>query len=377
MEKFYELEELTLLPTALNSGHPKENAVFSVVDEIDKSGMQKSLPIFTSPMESIVGKETVKMYLDNGIRPVLPLSEPLSVRLEYCQWIFSAFTMKEVKENFLDQNKRGIPSQFHICIDAGNGHDQNLLSLGISLKRMYGAQVILMGGNVGCPETYSEYSKMGFDYMRVGIASGSLVDKTKYGFHWPMGSLLDAIRQFKKTAGMGLSKQVKVVADGGLSCFSDMIKALAIGADYVMVGKEFARVVEAQGTVYKCSATKSDDKRDMQRDAIDPTTIAGTEGYKAMMNGLKRYYFGNTSPETRAMRAGFADIESWKRSKQYRDDHVSDSKGTWVQIDKNIQEWVDEFKKCAYYAFMMTGTTNFIDLKKAARYGILSIQSYY
>lgn len=158
MEHFFELEDICLLPTVSNSGHIQQPN-FNVVDPNDQTGIPESLPIFTSPMEAIVGKENLKMFVDAGIKPVLPLVTDINVRLEYCQWVFCAFSIAEVKRHFIDNNKRGVNSQFHICIDAGNGHDANLLQMCGQLKRNYGAQIVLMVGNVGCPEVYTDYSR--------------------------------------------------------------------------------------------------------------------------------------------------------------------------------------------------------------------------
>lgn len=365
MEQFYELENVTLLPTTTNSGHLGDKVNFNVIDACDQTGIPESLPIFTSPMEAIIGKENAKVFSDSGIKPVLPLTCELSVRLEYCKWIFCAFSMKEVRDNFLRRDMRSVPSQFHICIDAGNGHDTGLLNLGHELRKNYGNQVIIMGGNVGCPEIYTDYARAGFDYMRVGMASGSLVDPYEYGFHLPMASLLDKIKLYRRTAAIGLPKTVKIIADGGIKRPSDIIKALALGADYVMIGHEFARVIEAYGPIYKSSKTASGD---YNLDEIDPSTVQGLPGHRAKMDGLKRQYHGNTSLEMRVLAGGYKSTDDYiKTAPKFR---VKDTSWKWVDIDSNLEEWITEFKRCAYYAFMMTGVTGWEDFKRVARYGV-------
>lgn len=372
IEQFFELEDVTLIPCQTNAGHLGDKVSFNVTDTNDQTGIADSLPIFTSPMDSIVGKENAKLFIDAGIKPVLPLTADINTRLEFCQWIFCAFSMREVKANFLDKNMRGVNSQFHICIDAGNGHDGGLIRMCGELKKLYGSQVILMVGNVACPEVYTDYSRAGIDFMRVGIASGSLVDKDKFGFHYPMASLLDAIKTYKKSGGIGLTKQVKIIADGGITSPSDIVKALALGADYVMIGREFARLVESYGPVYMRSKTKSGDWTFTE---IDPSTIQGMEGAKARMNGYRRKYHSNTSLEIRAQLGGYSSIEDYKKhAPKFKG--VEDSKSTWVEIDTNLDEWVSNFKRCAYNAFMMTGTTKWEDFKKVIRYGIAASFTY-
>ena len=365
MEQYFELEDITLIPSELNEGHPGNKVTFEVVDDMDRGEYAVSLPIFTSPMESIIDKSVIQTYVGAGIRPVLPLTETVEDRLELCKWIFCSFTIGEVQKYFLNNKQmRNVNAQFRLCIDAGNGHDRNLLALCGNLKQIYGAQVILMVGNVGCYEVYTDYSRAGIDYMRVGISSGSLVDRETYGFHYPMGSLLEGLKTYKKTSGIGLPKQVKIVADGGIRCMSDIIKCLALGADYVMIGREFAKIIEAGGIIYKRGKTKSGDK---QNDRIDPSLLRGYTGDRAKMDGLVRQYFGNTSVQMRAIRAGYPDVESYLADKP--NIKVHDTSWNYVDIEYNMEEWITEFKRCAYYAFMMTGTNKWADFKTKIRYG--------
>ena len=56
MEQYFELEDITLIPSELNEGHPGNKVTFEVVDDMDRGEYAVSLPIFTSPMESIIDK---------------------------------------------------------------------------------------------------------------------------------------------------------------------------------------------------------------------------------------------------------------------------------------------------------------------------------
>lgn len=362
MVEFYELEDVTLLPAVVNQGYPGAKANFLVMDPIDGSS---SLPIFASPMEAIVDETSARVFFEAGIKPVLPETIPLNTRLSLAGVTFCAFTLKEIRDNFLSGAFRGQGIQ-HICIDAGNGHDVSVLQTGWELKKRFDKGVVLMGGNIGLPEVYKDYSNAGFDYVRVGLSSGFLVDRSKYGFHYPMASLLDDLKKFKTSGpGKGL-REVKIIADGGIRSFSDILKALALGADYVMIGYEFARVLESAGAIYKRG---KDSHGEQTLDEIDPTTLLGMSGFKAKLDGLCRQYFGNTSHENRAKLAGYQDVEQWKRTKPKI--RVSDTAWSWVNIDTTLQEWIDDFRHCAYYGFMMTGSNNWEEFKKNAKYGVM------
>ena len=90
MENYYELEDITLIPSVTNSGHLGNTADYSVTDPNDQTGYAQTLPIFTSPSSAIIGKENIKDFVDHGIKPVIPACDPLVERLELCQWVFCA-----------------------------------------------------------------------------------------------------------------------------------------------------------------------------------------------------------------------------------------------------------------------------------------------
>lgn len=366
MELFYGLDDITLIPSATNSGYVDVD--FYVQDTKDQTGANpNSLPIFASPMESIVDEKAAKSFVDAGIKPVLPVGISIETRLTYCQWIFSAFTVNEIQRYFINQDRRNTNSQFHLCIDHGNGHDSNLLTLCLNLRKRYGNQVIIMAGNVACPEIYTEYSRAGIDYMRVGIASGSLDDMSKFGFNYPMASLLDSFKKFKKTSGVGLTNQVKIIADGGINSYSKILKAIALGADYVMIGKDFARVLEAAGEIYQKNNTKIRDTSNLL--TIDPATIKDFNRDKAKINGYSRFYRNNTDLETRARQAGYPSVEAYLKDDR-PGNKIDNIVKIWVNIDMTLEEWVDDFKKVAYHGFLMTGSTGWKEFKKNARYGV-------
>ena len=364
MEKLLELRDIILIPSVLNGGYQGSKMDYFITDNSEVTGVARSLPIFTSPMEAIVDSINWKVWQDNGIKPILPRTEDLQTRLEACCYIFSAFSIQEVKNYFMSQDKRGGRNQFHICIDCGNGHDANLIDLCHRLKQLYGQQILLMVGNVAYPETIINYSKAGIDYIRVGISSGSLVNKNKYGFHYPMASLIRDICQVKQKACIGL-KVPQIIADGGILNVSDILKAIAIGADYVMIGRQFANLIEAAGTIYR----KDKDKKGEEtlEEVKNPENLLNLSPAELETLDLVRQYYGNTTPEVQAMRAGYNNIEEWR--KQNPRIKVSDSTWEWIKINKSISNWIEEFKDCVDYGFMMTNSVNWKNFKDNVKFG--------
>ena len=120
----------------------------------------------------------------------------------------------------------------------------------------------LMGGNIGNPYTYLLYDQAGFDFLRAGIGDGAgCLTSCQLGTSYPYASLISEISELKYR----YHSHCKIIADGGMNSYSDIIKCLALGADYVMCGKLLAQAAldgESVGSdfVYRGMSTKSAQK---------------------------------------------------------------------------------------------------------------------
>jgi hypothetical protein len=122
-----------------------------------------------------------------------------------------------------------------------------------------------MTGNIANPETYKwicEFNRLCgnnvIDYIRVGIGGGSgCITTSNVSIHYPQASLIDECYQVKQSLlslhdDLGELKYEeslcpKIVADGGIRNYDHVIKALALGADYVMIGSVFSQCIESAG----------------------------------------------------------------------------------------------------------------------------------
>jgi hypothetical protein len=354
MERLLEFTDIALIPAEKNNGVGKYN--FGITDELDNS---TSLPIFTSPMDSVVSERNWGVWSENGIKPILPRTTELSIRIEGCQHIFAAFSLKEVQDCFL-QRKRSSSNQFKICIDPGNGHDTKIFELGKALKAMYGPQVNLMGGNIGHPKTYGEYCKTGFDYVRIGMTGGSLVDQSSHGFFYPQASLLIDTLGVKNTTLTGL-KHTKIISDGGIKSPVDILKAIALGADYVMIGREFAKLIEAAGPILR--KTDSGTLEPVEK----PELIGGLSKEELKLSGFTRSYAANTSLEMQAKRGGHEDIHDWLGAPGMKR-NMSDARVDQVKVVRTLKSWLEDMYQTFNYGFTMSGARNWETFKSNVRY---------
>ena len=212
------------------------------------------LPIFTAPMSCVVSDKNYLKFDKEGIIPMIPRTIPLDTRLEIAErmsvWI--AVGMEEFEK--IISTFESFPSEMYICVDIANGHMKKLLDLCKIAKHKYDDNLILMAGNIANPKTYLEYAKAGVDYIRCCVGSGGACatnDITGIGYN-PVDLLttcLDYKRIVAKADPVCFKSIPKVVLDGGCSSIRDIIIALALGADYVMCGKIFAKAEEAAGEI--------------------------------------------------------------------------------------------------------------------------------
>lgn len=207
------------------------------------------LPLITAPMDTVVGIENVELFIENKIVPIIPRG----VDLSYCEYdsdTWVAYGLKDYIEFInnpnLDKNKT-----YKILIDIANGNMKSMHDLITKGKSILGDKLILMVGNVANPETYRIVSELGADYCRCGVGNGGgCLTSLNVGVGYPMASLIKECYDISCT----LDTPAKIVADGGMKNYSDIIKALGLGANMVMLGSILNKSLESIGETYKANA---------------------------------------------------------------------------------------------------------------------------
>jgi len=213
----------------------------------------KSLPLFTAPMSTVVEEQNLEIFLKNNIEPILPRNICLNKRIDNLKMgYWCAFGLSDIN-TLLSKNIFGISFNSKVLIDVANGHMDILYDLVKDIKKQNNATTIMIG-NIANPDTYYYCCKNNIDYVRVGIGGGSgCLTSSNTGVFYPAASLISEIYEFKKELVgkelVGLPIITKIVADGCARGYSDIIKALALGADYVMCGKLFAQMLETPGEI--------------------------------------------------------------------------------------------------------------------------------
>ena len=237
---YYTYEDVTIIPNVVSLVEHRSECI-----PLDEEGM---LPLFTAPMDTVVNSKNFGMFENEMIHAILPRTESLDARIENSirgRW--SAYSLTEFEKVFCNElEKLDEKNKIKALIDIANGHMSKSIDLVRAAKNIYGDNIIIMVGNIANPKTYAEYARVGADYIRIGIGSGcGCLSSSNTGIHMPMATLIDETVEIKKSLEDEYKKLPKIIADGGIRNYRDIIKALALGADYVMIGSVFAKMLES------------------------------------------------------------------------------------------------------------------------------------
>jgi IMP dehydrogenase/GMP reductase len=274
------------------------------------------LPVMVAPMDSVLDGQNFRKFEQEKLVTIIPRNT--KIEGEISDNTFVSMGMKEfeeyLKNKTVDKNGKHFKN---ILIDVANGNMPRLHRL---IESGRDANLTIMAGNVGSFEAFIELEKTGVDFIRVGIGTGSACNTT---VHTGVGQNLPNVLAQCKAYKTSRSKNVKIIADGGFKKYSDIIKALYYGADYVMSGSIFAKCREAAGETFF-------------EDGVE-----------------KRKYRGMSTKDVQ---------ELWKEGKNETLRH-SEGKTYVTNVEYSINEWVNGSEK---YPDELPGFTNV--LKSAMSY---------
>lgn len=345
----YSLNEIGLLPSSQPSEISSRKDVTPYI--YHKMGGRIKLPIFVSPMPCIVDEKNYDTFENSLVQPILPRgNKNLKQYLSRGKWV--ALSLKEFISAYITK-KTAFDAEFisefvpiqHVCIDMANGHMKDLYDAVKKAKELWGSWLVIMIGNVASHEMYREYAKLGVDYVRVGIGGGNACSTSVLtGIHASLPWLIENCYGIKKF----YNYSTNIVADGGIDTIDKAIKCLALGADFVMMGKQFAQCEEACGetreyTGYIC--------KDIKLLSMDYSTIKS------------RKYYGNASKEGQEAINGSSN-------------KPSEGVSTWVNVDTNLKDYCKKFEDALRSCMSYTGHSCLMSFKGGVKWLPMSIEEF-
>ncbi len=132
-----------------------------------------------------------------------------------------------------------------IVVDTAHGHSEKVLKTLSKIKKII-KEVPICVGNIATGEAAKKLYNSGADIIKVGIGPGSIcTTRMVAGIGVPQ---ISAIMEVKKALN---KKNVKIISDGGIKFSGDIAKALAAGADAIMMGSIFAGTEESPGKKFR------------------------------------------------------------------------------------------------------------------------------
>ena len=133
-----------------------------------------------------------------------------------------------------------------IVVDTAHGHSKKVSNIIKKIIKIKPKKTALCAGNIATKEAAKFLIKLGVDIIKVGIGPGSIcTTRLVAGIGVPQLSAILNVRKGLKNS------RVSIIADGGIKFSGDIAKALAAGADAVMVGSLFAGTDQAPGKIIK------------------------------------------------------------------------------------------------------------------------------
>lgn len=130
-----------------------------------------------------------------------------------------------------------------IVVDTAHGHSKGVLETVARIKRKY-PEVAVIAGNVATAEGTRDLIRAGADAVKVGIGPGSICTTRVVA-----GAGVPQITAIYECAQEAMAHNTPIIADGGIKYSGDITKAIAAGADVVMIGSLFAGTEESPGEI--------------------------------------------------------------------------------------------------------------------------------
>lgn len=208
-----------------------------------------SLPIIASPMDTVSEEEMGMAMWHQGGLAVIHRYNTIERQVEIMDNIIvrancNAAAAIGTTGDYLDRATALYDAGVRIlCVDVAHGHHILMKEALHELREVFGDAVHIMAGNIATLEGYNDLVDWGADSVRCNIGGGSICSTRIQTGHGVPGlhTIIDCARS--------ASRQVPIIADGGIRNSGDIVKALAAGADFVMLGSLLSGTDETPGDI--------------------------------------------------------------------------------------------------------------------------------
>jgi len=218
------------------------------------NGIELSLPVIAAPMDTVCDSSmAIAIGLSGGlgiIHRYMSIEEQVvHIKKTLSKIPYVGFACGLHGKDGMDRVVAGVDAGAQlVCVDVAFGATTMSNNMVHEIRKRYGDSVHVMVGNIATESqvTFIDNNTKSIshvDSFRVGIGGGSVCTTSRdTGFGIPTVTSIESVR-----SGMGYTVNRALIADGGIKYTGDIVKAIAVGADVVMLGSMLAGYKESAG----------------------------------------------------------------------------------------------------------------------------------
>jgi hypothetical protein len=343
----FDFNDITLVPSTMSN-----------VQSRSEINLPFPLPLIASPMNSVLSIKKKGRFNENFFYQLLgemiicvPRSYEYTKDNFHLQWselTFKSISLQDFRliETDFESFSSIVKESDNVLIDIANGHMRKLLDLSKLFIEKFPNKKLMIG-NIANPYTYHEFARIGVHYCRLGVGGGSVcTSSSNAAIHYPMASLIYECNSIRQANG----HKSKIVADGGFKNFSDIIKGLALGADYVMLGGILNKCLDSDSHPYlwkKIKITNMD---------------------------LAKWLYKNKFPlYKRHVGMSTKEIQKIWGNKKLK---TSEGIAKWNKVEYSFDGWIENFNDYLKSAMSYLNCANLEELKEKASFIFITENSF-
>ena len=248
-------DDIILVPQYSNIKSRSEiDTSIQIINHSENNTMNFKIPIISSPMSTVTEAHMCNAMRSQGGLGIIHRYNSIEYQSKLLSFVNDNETKAaaigvsgDYKERLSALVEKGLRI---VCIDIAHG-DHKLMESAIDFVKSEYPDLFVIAGNVATGDAYRNLAKFGADAIRTSVGSGSIcTTRIQTGHGVPtLHAVIECDRVRKEMINSKDENVPYIIADGGIKNSGDVVKSLAAGADFVMLGSMLSGTKETPGKV--------------------------------------------------------------------------------------------------------------------------------